>query len=136
MIRTSPPAVIDDAGQLREFAASPAFVSNRPLILRIPGMAEPEALAAAERLNADRAECGCSLGARAMTLAFVVTLALLMLGYGVFTLALLVRLPITLAVGVVFAMLGKAVGIAMGRRRARREVARVLANASQPIVRT
>lgn len=133
MTNTCAPAVIDDAVQLREFVSSPAFVSNQPLVLRMPGLTEPEALAAAERLNADRAECGCSLGARAMTVAFLVTLALLMLGYGAFTLALLARLPIALAAGVAFAMLGKAIGIAMGRRRARREVARILATASHPI---
>lgn len=136
MTQASPPAVINDAVQLREFAGTPAFASNRPLILRIPGLTEPEALAAAERLNADRAECGCALGARAMTVAFVVALALLMHSYGAFTLALLARLPIAIAAGVAFAMVGKAVGIAQGRHRARREVARILATLPGPIVRT
>jgi hypothetical protein len=123
----APLAVISDAEQLGEFAASREFVSKRPLIVLIPGMAESEAFAASERLNAYRAECGCSLGARAMTAAFLISLALLMFSYGVFTLALLVRLPIALAAGVVSAMLGKLAGIAMGRRRAHREAARILA---------
>jgi hypothetical protein len=112
---------------LRAFAASPAFVSSRPLLLRIAGMDESEALAATERLNADRAECGCSLGARAMTAGFVLALVLLALEYGAFTVGLLVRLPVAFAAAFVAAIVGKVFGIALGRRRARREVRRILA---------
>ena len=121
------PLLISEPDQLRAFAATRAFVLRQPLILNIPGMSSSEAFAAAERLNKHRNECGCSLGAQAMMAAFLITLALLAIRYGLFTLALLGRLPIALVAAVVFAALGKVVGTAMGRRRARREVARILA---------
>jgi len=121
------PLVISDLDQLRAFAVTRAFVLKQPLILSIPGMTPSEAFAAAERLNKDRNECGCALGAQAMTAAFLITLALLAIRYGPFTLALVERLPIAIAAAIVFVALGKVVGIAMGRRRARREVARILA---------
>jgi hypothetical protein len=121
------PLVIGEVDQLRAFAATPAFVLRRPVILSIPGMSPPEAFAAAERLNKDRNECGCALSAQAMTAAFLIVLALLAIRYGLFTLALLERLPIAIVAAVVFAALGKIVGIAIGRKRARREVARILA---------
>jgi len=121
------PTVIGNAEQFREFVTSRAFPSKWQVILRIPGMAESETFAVSERLNANRAACGCSLAARTMTSAFLLSLALLMSNYGVFTLALLVRLPIAFAIGILFALLGKALGIGIGRRRTRREAARILA---------
>ena len=90
-------------------------------------MPPAEALAAAEQLNKDRSECGCSLGAQTMTAAFCITVGLLMLQYGALTPAMWKRLPIAAAVAIVSAAVGKIIGIAMGRKRARREVARILA---------
>lgn len=121
------PVVIRDRAQLRSFAASRAFVSRQPLILTIPGMSPLEAFAAGERLNKDRGECGCSLGAQAMTAGFAIALASLTIRYGSLTPAMLMRLPIAIAATAIFAALGKIGGIAMARRRARRDVARILA---------
>lgn len=120
------PLLIGDPGQLRAFAATRAFASRQPLILAIPGIPPPEAIAIGERLNKDRAACGCGLGAQAMAAAFVAVLALLMLRYGPFTLATLARLPIAIVVAIVCAGLGKAYGVTSARRRARREVDRIL----------
>jgi hypothetical protein len=122
-----PPIVIEDAAQLSAFAASRAFRSRRPLMLSIPGMTQVEAFAAAEKLNKDRGECGCSLSAQAMTAGFAIATALLMMHYGAWTTATLQRLPLAIAIGLISAALGKIIGIAMGRMRARREVARILA---------
>jgi hypothetical protein len=120
------PFVIGDLQQLAEFSNSPAFVSKGPLVLKIAAMSESEAFAAAERLNKNRAECGCSLGARAMTAAFAIAIGVLLLRYGPLSPGVLVRLPLAVVTAAVFALLGKAAGIALGRRRARREVTRIL----------
>jgi hypothetical protein len=120
------PVVIGDLRQLADFSNSPAFTSNEPLVLRIPAIPKSEAFAVAERLNRDRAECGCSLGAKAMGGGFVIALVLLVPFYGPLSLATLVRLPLALVTGVLAALVGKAIGIALGRRRARREVTRIL----------
>jgi hypothetical protein len=62
-----------------------------------------------------------------MTAGFVMALGLLLLRYGPLSLAWLERLPVAAVIAVIFAVLGKTVGIVLGRRRARREVARILA---------
>lgn len=120
------PLVIADVAQLRAFVATPVFASTRPVVLDLPGMSSSEAFVAGERLNRDRAECGCSLGATAMSAGFAVALAILVLRYGLFTVASLARFPIAVAAAVGFAALGKIAGIALGRRRARREVMRII----------
>jgi len=122
-----PPVVIADHAQLRAFVASRAFAAKQPLILNLPGMSPAEGFAAAEHLNKYRSECGCALGAQTMTAAFCVTVGFLMVNYGALTPAMLKRLPIAAAVGIISAAVGKIVGIAIGRKRARREVARILA---------
>jgi len=124
--KTYPPVVIGDPAELRVFAATRAFASRQPLVFAIPGMPMADAAAFGERLNTDRAACGCSLGAQAMAAGFAVTLAILMLRYGPFSLAVFVRLPIAIAVAVIFAGIGKAAGAAAARRRAHREVDRIL----------
>jgi hypothetical protein len=120
------PIVIDDHAQLRVFAVSRAFFSKQPLILRISGMSPSEASLAGEYLNKNRRECGCSLGAKAMTAGFVIALAWLTIRYGVLTPGMFVRLPFAIAAAIAFAALGKSVGVAKARRRARREAARIL----------
>ena len=120
------PFVIADLAELRAFARTREFTSNRPVVLAVPEIPAADAFAVAERLNRDRTECGCSLGAKAMTAGFVLTLAALMVGYGPFALAFLERSPLALAAAFAFAAVGKVIGIAMGRRRARREVSRIL----------
>jgi hypothetical protein len=120
------PLVIGDDAQLRTFAASREFMSKQPIILSLPGMLPAEGFSAGEQLNKERSECGCSLGAQAMAAGFLISLAGLTIHYGV-TLALLKRLPIAMVAAFLFAALGKVVGITLGRRRARRTVARILA---------
>ena len=120
------PFVIADLAELRAFSRTRDFTSSRPLVLNVPDMLPVEAFAVGERLNRDRAECGCSLGAKAMTAGFALTLGALMVGYGPLTLSFLERSPISLAAAFAFAAVGKVAGIAMGRRRARREVSRIL----------
>jgi hypothetical protein len=120
------PIIIEDPGQLQAFAASRAFASNRPLILTIPGLPSADALSIGERLNKDRAACGCSTGAWAMAVAFAVVLAMIVLSHGLFTVETLIRLPIAAATAIVFAGLGKAIGMAVARQRARREVSRAI----------
>jgi hypothetical protein len=122
-----PPVVIGSVAELQAFASSPGFVSKRQLALRIPEMSPQEAFVSSERLNTYRSECGCSFGARAMTAAFVFALALLVVVYGPLSVALLVHLPLAIGAAVLFAVLGKFAGIAAGRRRARREAARIIA---------
>jgi hypothetical protein len=120
------PFVVADIAELRAFSRTRDFTSSRPLVLEVPEMPIGEAFAVGERLNRDRAECGCSLGAKAMTGGFVLTLGALMVSYGPFTLAFLERLPLALAAAFAFAAVGKVMGIGLGRRRARREVSRIL----------
>ena len=118
--------MVADVANLRAFASTREFASTRPVVLDLPGMSRSEAFAVGERLNRDRAECGCSLGATAMSAGFALALGILMLRYGPFTLALLTRVPIAIAVAIVFAALGKFAGITLGRRRARRDVVRIV----------
>jgi hypothetical protein len=120
------PLVIADLAALRAFSRTRDFSSSRPLVLRVPEIPIADAFAAGERLNRHRAECGCSLGAKTMTAGFLLTLAALMLSYGPFTLAFLERSPIAVAAAFAFAAVGKVIGIRQGRRRARREVSRIL----------
>ena len=126
------PIVIRDPSALSAFAVSRAFASTQPLVLQLPGMTPAHAFAAAERINVARAACGCALGAQAMAGAFVVTLALLMIRYGPFTLDMLERTPIALGAAFVFAAFGKAIGVARARARARREVAHILSTLTRP----
>ena len=120
------PFVIADLAELRAFSRTRDFTSSRPLVLDVPDMLPAEAFAVGERLNRDRAECGCSLGAKAMTAGFALALGALMVGYGPWTRAFRARSPISLAAAFSFAAVGKVAGIALGRRRARREVSRIL----------
>ena len=120
------PFVIGDLAELRAFARTREFTSSRPVVLAFPEIPAADAFAVAERLNRDRAECGCSLGAKAMTAGFVLTLGALMVGYGPFALGFLERSPLALAGAFAFAAVGKVTGIALGRRRAHREVSRIL----------
>jgi hypothetical protein len=120
------PLVIANLAELGAFAGTREFTSARPLVLTVPEMPVAEAFVLSERLNRDRAECGCSLGAKAMTAGFGLTLGALMIVYGPLTLAFLERSPISLAAAFVFAAVGKVAGIALGRRRARHGVSRIL----------
>ena len=120
------PLVIADLAELGAFTGTREFRSARPLVLDVPDMPAAEAFALSERLNRDRAECGCSLGAKAMTAGFGLTLGALMVVYGPLTLAFLERSPISLAAAFGFAAVGKVTGILLGRRRARREVSRIV----------
>jgi len=120
------PLVIADVAELRAFAASRDFTSSRPVVLDLPHLSPADAFVLGERLNRDRAECGCLLGAKAMTAGFGVALGALAVAYSPLTLAFLERSPISLSVGFVAAGAGKVAGIALGRRRARREVSRIL----------
>ncbi|TAK91028.1 MAG: hypothetical protein EPO06_06845 [Burkholderiaceae bacterium] len=112
---------IDNLEQLRAWAGA-KWYSKRPIALRLPELTEADAFAISERLNRQRSDCGCSLGAKGMVCAFVVTAAGLITHYGFFTTALLWRLPILLAATLFFAGLGKALGIAAARRRLQMEI--------------
>jgi hypothetical protein len=120
------PFVVVDLEGLEAIARAREFRSRRRLLLEVPGMGAAEAFEVSERLNSARSECGCSLGAKAMTAGFVVVLAALLAAYGPFSIAFLERSPIAVGAAFASAALGKAVGIVLGRRRARHEVTRVL----------
>ena len=120
------PLVIADLAGLRALSGTRDFTSRRPLVLNLPELPPTEAFAAAERLNRDRGECGCSLGAKAMAAGFGLTLGALAVGFGPLTLAFLERSPLALGAAFAAAGAGKVAGIALDRRRARREVARIL----------
>ena len=120
------PLVIADLAELGAFSSTREFTSARPLVLDVPELPAAEAFALSERLNRDRAECGCSLSAKAMTAGFGLTLGALMVAYGPLTLAFLERSPISLAAAFGFAAVGKVAGMALGRRRARLQVSRIL----------
>jgi hypothetical protein len=125
------PILVSGVRELRDFAASPAFASKRPLVLSLPQVPPGELRAMAERLNQYRLECGCSLGARAMTGGLLAATALLAALYGPLSVAFVVHLPLAFAAAVVFAVVGKVVGIVRARRRARGQVAAILARTSE-----
>jgi hypothetical protein len=127
------PLVVADAAELRALVASRDFTSSRPLVLDLPELSPADAFALGERLNRDRAECGCSLGAKAMTAGFGVAFGALALAYGPLTIAFLERSPISLAAAFVCAGAGKVAGVALGRRRARRQVSRILCSLAVPL---
>jgi len=118
--------IVVGLGELEGFARAKEFRSRRPLLLEVPEMGAAEAFEVSERLNSARSECGCALGAKAMTAGFVIALGALFAAYGPFSIAFLERLPLTVGAAFVSAAIGKTAGIALGRRRARQEVSRVL----------
>lgn len=121
------PVVISDPATLRSHFKSRSRELGRPLILNFPGMLPAEAHAASERLNKAGNECGCSAGATAMLVVFAISLVAIGAIYGPFNGAALVRLPLAFAAAFGAAGLGKALAIARAHRRARNEVAHILA---------
>ena len=119
------PLVISEVGQLRALSAMPTFTPTRPVVLKIDGLDEAEAFTIAEKLNRDRTDCGCSMGARVMTTGFLTALVVLAVLYGPFTLDLFVRLPIAVGVAFISAVAGKFAGILLAHRRARRDIERL-----------
>jgi hypothetical protein len=119
------PLVIADTEALRAFSRSHDFASSRPVVLELPNMSPAESFAISERLNRDRSECGCSLGATALAAGSALSVGLLLVRYGLLTVAFVERLPIALAAGFACAAIGKAVGVGLGRWRARRDVSRI-----------
>jgi len=122
MLSTGPAIVIDSVAAMRDVPRR----GKGPLVLQLPGLPAEEAAAAGERLNRYRTECGCSAGAHLMTIAFVLSLAVAVLADGA-SRALFLHLPLALPAALVGAGVGKAGGIALARRRARREIADLLA---------
>ena len=127
------PLILSDGDQLKAFASGGEFYRPRPIILKLPGLSAEEAFATAERLNQERNACGCSLGAWTMAAAFLLCAALLIWRYGLFTLAALERLPLALIAAVLAMGIGKTIGIAMGRRRARRLIHRLIQTYEKPV---
>jgi hypothetical protein len=120
------PVIIRDGPELLTFSRTRAFFDNRPIVFDVPG-ARASSVPAAEQLNAYRTDCGCAAGARAMVAAFALVLALLTVRYGTSPWDMLARLPVAFLAAFVGAGAGKLTGIALARRRAHREVARILA---------
>jgi hypothetical protein len=116
-----PPLIIRDVQQLRTLGESKAFRSRQPLVLDLPEFSGPQAFAAAERLSALRRECGCSLGAKFLSIGFVLSAVWLLRNYGL-SIAALWRAPIALLAAICFAGLGKAIGLALARRNFHREI--------------
>jgi hypothetical protein len=118
--------IVVGLGDLEAIARAKEFRSRRPLLLDVPEMGAAEAFEVSERLNRARAECGCALGAKAMTAGFVIALGVLLAAYGPFSIAFLEHSPLAVGAALVSTAIGKTTGIALGRRRARQEVSRVL----------
>jgi hypothetical protein len=117
--------VIDDADGLRALRRSRDLYSSRPVAIRLPGLTPAQAAEIGERLQRDRTECGCALGAKSFFAGLAVTVVL--------TLtrperppALPWRVLLALVFAVACAGAGKAAGIASARRRLRREIDRLL----------
>jgi hypothetical protein len=127
------PIVVRDLDQLRAYSIARPGNYTAPLILSIPQMSQSEAFAASERITKARSECGCDLGARAMAATFAISLAAIGILFGPFTLAALERLPIAVVAAFLAAGLGKAIGIALARNRARAELMSILTKYSNPI---
>jgi hypothetical protein len=108
--------------ELRSAIYTPIFYSKRSLMLQLPGLSIEESFAVSERLNQYRNECGCSLGAKFMATACVLTAAWLLTQPDLVSFALLWRLPLTLVIVIMAAGFGKLTGIKIAHRQARREV--------------
>ena len=119
---TGPVIVIDSVAALQDVAR---FGKGR-LVLQLPGLPAEEAAATGERLNRYRTECGCSAGARLMMTAFGLSLTIAVLVDGA-SRALFLHAPLAFPAAVVGAGVGKARGIALARRKARREISDLFA---------
>ena len=115
------PVVIRDANDLHAIRGNPAILKRRPLIIDLPRLTGEQSRTAAERLAAYAAECGCSMGAKCMTVAAVCAVSWLLYGYGLTT-HLLWRLPWTLLFVIAAAGAGKAIRIARSRTQLRNEI--------------
>jgi len=115
------PLIVRDVQQLRALGELKAFRSRQALVLELPELSSTAAFAVAERLNALRRECGCSLGAKFMVVSFVLSAAWLLKTYG-FGVAVFWRAPIAVLAAIFFAAIGKLIGLALARRNFHREV--------------
>lgn len=117
--------VVRDAAELSALARSGRLYSAQPLSLELPALPAAAVTALAERLDRDRQECGCSLGAKCMAAGALAALAFLAARYGPLTPQFLWRLPLVLAAAVAAAGAGKTLGILAAHRRVRRSIARL-----------
>jgi hypothetical protein len=115
------PLVIRDASQLHAIWGNPAIIRRRPLIIDLPRLTAEQSRTAAERIAAQAAECGCSMGAKFMAGATVCAASWLLHVYGL-TAQLLWRLPWALPVVIAAAGAGKAIGIVRARTQFRNEL--------------
>jgi hypothetical protein len=125
----SAPLVVRDADDLSALARSGRLYSPQPLSLELPALPAAATIALAERLDRDRHECGCSLGAKCMAAGAFAALAALAVRYGPLTPAFFWRLPLALAAAVAAAGAGKTLGILAARHRVRRSIARLYGGA-------
>lgn len=84
-------------------------------MIDVPGLAEDDARAAAERVTSYANECGCSLGAQCMTAGFVLAVAWHVRMDGLLTTAFLWHLPWTLLSAFAGAAAGKTLGLLRAR---------------------
>jgi hypothetical protein len=76
--------------------------------------------------NEIRDACGCTTGARFMTVGLLAALAWIWVRHGVLAPAFVARLPLVLAVALVGAVVGKVIGIITASGRDRRDTERLV----------
>lgn len=124
------PATLNDRGDIRILRRSGVLYSNIPVLVRVRSLSRQEAEPLRARVQRDRQECGCSLGAAAMIVAFAATACLLAPHVALTPASVVLRiLPLSLLAAFAGAGAGKATGILLARRRLRRDIGQ-LAGAS------
>lgn len=120
--------IVRNVDDLKILSRSPLLYSRQPLALRLPELSAGEAEVLSSRLNQARSECGCSLGAKCMTVGALAALAWLSARYGFLTAAFFWRLPWAFLCTVASAGAGKAAGLLSARRHLRHEIGLLLLN--------
>jgi hypothetical protein len=126
MVSSAPPLFVGSIDDLRALRQVPRAARHRTLLIQLPGLAENEAHEISERLTAHANECGCSHGARAMSVAAVAALLWLAVVHGPLTAAFLWRSPWSLFWALAGAAAGKIIGLLDARRRLRRDIDRFI----------
>jgi hypothetical protein len=126
------PVVISHPEELRAFVRSRDFFGGRPLVVRLSHLSPQQALAGAERLNRERQSCGCGEGALAMAAVLVLGVVLIAVRHGPLSVAALVRYPLAALAAMAAMGVGKALGLALAHRRARRLCLRLAEGAPNP----
>jgi hypothetical protein len=126
---TSPAVLlVRNADELRALKSSRGLAARHALAIELPWLSSQAALAAGERLQSYRNECGCSLGAKCMSAAFALALLALAMRYGVLTSGFLWHLPLAVFAALAGAGIGKAFGLASARKRYHEEIEKLIAS--------